>query len=281
MSRSFKEVCTVLVEHGANFALEDKDGDTPLTLTKDEDLKQAILSKMNCVLKEVDFFVVLGAYDNYCVEVHQCNNIDHSPTNVPRFSTHPLCLLRKFSSKEFDDDSEKIVQLQHEIMEKENCVTKIIFELKNLRSANELLESRLRACEEDLKQRNLCSDMDDLSVEEEDGTMKSKPWWLVGVHELTISDQCLNDTSECFQRFFDVHLGAYREMNIAIKKVRQKTSWDCSIRKTFLREVEQLRFALSLLYKFYIFLSLAIYTVLMLSSLLVRVLTKHLVCTVS
>lgn len=127
-------------------------------------------------------------------------------------------------------------------MEKENCLSKIICELKNLRSANELLESRLRACEEDLKQRNLCSEMDDLSVEEEDGTMKSKPWWLVGTHELTISDDCLNDTSECFQRFFDVHLGAYREMNVAIKKIRQKTSWDCSIRKTFLREVEQLRF---------------------------------------
>lgn len=57
MSRSFKKLCTVLVEHGANFALEDKDGDTPLTLTKDEDLKQAILSKMNCVLKEVEFLL--------------------------------------------------------------------------------------------------------------------------------------------------------------------------------------------------------------------------------
>lgn len=43
--RSYKEVCRILVENGADFTLTDKNGDTPLTFTDDVAIKQIIESK--------------------------------------------------------------------------------------------------------------------------------------------------------------------------------------------------------------------------------------------
>ena len=42
--RSFKDVCRVLIEYGADSTLRDKDGDTPLTLAEDEAVKHLIQS---------------------------------------------------------------------------------------------------------------------------------------------------------------------------------------------------------------------------------------------
>ena len=42
-SRGFKEICQVLVEHGADFTIEDSDKDTPLSLAEDNEVKKIII----------------------------------------------------------------------------------------------------------------------------------------------------------------------------------------------------------------------------------------------
>ena len=39
-------MCQVLVENGADYTLKDNDGDTPLSLTDDEEIKSIITSEL-------------------------------------------------------------------------------------------------------------------------------------------------------------------------------------------------------------------------------------------
>ena len=44
-SSGYKDVCLVLVKHGADIHKEDTDGDTPLRLAKNDDLKKDMQRK--------------------------------------------------------------------------------------------------------------------------------------------------------------------------------------------------------------------------------------------
>ena len=42
--RSFKDICLLLSDNGADISIQDKDGDTPLALTNDPSIKDSITS---------------------------------------------------------------------------------------------------------------------------------------------------------------------------------------------------------------------------------------------
>ena len=55
----YKDVCLVLVKHGADIHLEDADGDTPLKLAQNEDLKRDMRSKSMQISK----FALTGKWE--------------------------------------------------------------------------------------------------------------------------------------------------------------------------------------------------------------------------
>lgn len=139
--------------------------------------------------------------------------------------------------------------------EKEECLKALLMKLKTLQSENELLHSRLGTCQDELKQRELSDKVCGLQLwdgEEEEGEEKeegakngsglSKPWWLVGEHEVKMAEEPMNVHWEHFQRFYNVHLGTFRSIDVVVKKInRPQEVWECCTRRTFHKEVEQLR----------------------------------------
>ena len=127
-------------------------------------------------------------------------------------------------------------------MLKDQLLEKILEKLKYLRSENELLQSRLKARDEE--DQEIALKMAQLRISNEDGDetiTRERAWWLIGDHELKISEEQLNVSTLPFQRFFDVYKGVYRSMDVAVKKLNRNQNWEACTRKTFLREVEQLR----------------------------------------
>lgn len=178
--------------------------------------------------------IFIDAHDIHSAQMRERSN--SHPTTPPPCVFQSL--LKKDSKKNFKESS----SLEDIIADKEGCIQKMLHEFKTLQNDNEYLNSRLKAYEEDLRLQELSlKAVDDLSLDEDDDHMSSKPWWLFGEHELKLTEQQLNGHTQQFQRFFDVFLGTYRETNVAVKKVNRNKNWERCTRKTFLREVEQLR----------------------------------------
>ena len=166
-------------------------------------------------------------------------------------TTPPPCMLyslfRRDSKRE--ENEETNCCCQDKVTEKEECLKEFVIKLKTLQFENEYLHSRLKTCEDELKQRELSDKMCNLDIwdEEEDeggeNKVSSKPWWLIGEHEIKMSDEIINTNWEVFQKFFNVHLGTFRSVDVVVKKInRPPDVWECCNRKTFQKEVEQLRY---------------------------------------
>lgn len=169
-------------------------------------------------------------------------------------TTPPPCMLynlfRRDSKKEKYEETN--CRCQDMMTEKEECLKEFVIKIKTLHCENEYLHSRLKSCEDELKQRELSDKMCGLDLwdeEEEEGggeaagnKVSSKPWWLIGEHEIKISDEAINTNWESFQKFFEVYLGTFRSIDVVVKKInRPPDVWECCTRKTFQKEVEQLR----------------------------------------
>lgn len=169
-----------------------------------------------------------------------------------RSNSHPTtpppdgfkCFFRKDSKRDFEEKC----ALQDIISEKEDSLRQLLIDFKSLSVENEYLHSKLKSYEEDLHYNEMSSSIE-LSFEEgEEGRgSTSKPWWLVREQELKLSEEQINTTSLDFLRFFDVFKGTYRMTDIVAKKVNRNENWEPSTRKTFLKEVDGLRYVWNLL----------------------------------
>jgi ankyrin repeat protein len=204
--KSFKDICCVLIEAGADYTLRDKDGDTPLSLTEDEEIKELITNAS-------------GQQGNNC----QSRN---SPI---------LCKFSKSNEKE---------EMTQQVEEQQKMMSCILKDLKSLRSENEQLHSHLRACKEDLKQQELLYKITQLSRNNSEDDIDIEAcctkWWRIQESEMEIAEEQMNTTYELFQRFFDVFKGSFRETDVAVKKVNSRFNFDADTRKTFLRDVDKL-----------------------------------------
>lgn len=167
--------------------------------------------------------------DTHCLVRDRSNSHPNSPASMFGFC--------KCKSLE-EDEQDKICSLNETIISKDKCMEKLLEKLKCLCNENELLQSRIKAHEDEISFK-----MSQVQVEpDEEGTSHRRPWWLIGEHELKISDEQLNGSTEMFQRFYNVYKGTYRTMDVAVKKIISNENWEDCTRKTFMREVEQIRY---------------------------------------
>ena len=146
-------------------------------------------------------------------------------------------MLRKFNSKEENELSD-VNELRLKLEEKEKIFERLIDNVKQLKNDNLHYKNHIWTLEGDLNRRESAARLASLPEDEKEFRQR---WWMVGTPEFEKMEKRLNRSPKgSFTNFWDVHLGAFRMLDIAIKEIHTgKNSPD--VRKCFFREVEQLR----------------------------------------
>ena len=139
------------------------------------------------------------------------------------------------------EEDQEIISLKTELEIKSELLNKVVLDLKMWRSSNEQLELRVKGLQEEIQRRELSLQIGHINHTEDDAL--GKRWWLLNKEEITdVSKEVINVTSMEYQRFFNVYAGTFRTMKVAIKDCRNASSWDETVYKTFLKEMETLRY---------------------------------------
>ncbi len=162
------------------------------------------------------------------------SNSNPSPTNSP-VDRRPS-LLETVNSKEEINVSE-VNELRAKLEEKEVMFERLLQSLRQLKEDNLQYKTQIWTLEGDLSRRELATRLASLPEDEKEFRQR---WWMVGTSKFEKMETMLNDSSRNSLRFWNVNLGKFRTLDIAIKEVDEwKDSPD--VRKCFFREVEQLR----------------------------------------
>lgn len=231
------------MEYGADFSLKDSDGDTALELATRPEIKQAILCKLkrsitdrptNQPAENQMSLSSLGAHSKHCAGLRLESNSrsSRSPSNSP--TGH------NFITYKTKEENEELIDLRTELEIKSELLNKMVLDMKMWRSNNEQLELRVKSLEEEIQQHDLTSHIGQSTIV---GDGLGKRWWLLNKADITnVSEEVINVSSTEYQRFFNVHLGTFRMMKVAVKKCRNAPKWDEMVYKTFLKEMEILRY---------------------------------------
>ena len=165
------------------------------------------------------------------------SNSNPSPSNSPVNRTSSL---KKSGSLEESDLSE-LLELRAKVAENEIMFEKIIENFKKLKDDNLQYQSRVWELEQDLRRSDAASRL--ALLPEEERAFRQQ-WWMIDTSELELTDRMLNNVSDVSVRFWDVRLGAFRSLDVAVKEVYRGEKGS-DVRKCFFKEVEQLRLVIN------------------------------------
>ena len=237
----------MLVEGGADYMKEDNDGDTPMTLADQEDIKQVMLGEdissllllaTHCLLLPLSA-AHAARQSRQPAKSPSSSGDNAAASNSPPLTTHRKAFLPRGSSKEGDGDEDmgELAELKAEL-ERKSCMLKgVLMELGTLRRDKELLLSRNRSLEEDLRLRDRAAKM---SSHPQEGD-PSEQRWFVPREEFSMTEEPINDVRAPYEKFFSVHRGTFRMGEITVRRVRNMSNWDGEVYKTFVKDLEKLR----------------------------------------
>ena len=158
----------------------------------------------------------------------------------PPLTARKGVFLPRYSSKEEEDEEEdkgELAQLKAELETKSSVLKTVCVELGSLRRDKELLLSRNRSLEEDLRQRDRAAKMASHPPE----GVPSEQWWFIPREDFTMTEEPINNVTAPYEKFFSVHKGTFRMADVTVRQVRNRKKWGGEVFKTFVRDLEKLR----------------------------------------
>ena len=125
--------------------------------------------------------------------------------------------------------------------DKEQMLSKLVCNVQQLKEEKSRCETRIWSLEGELRQKEMALRLANLPEDEQACRQR---WWMLDLSDFQRTDQMLNNISEDSLRFWDVYMGTFRMMDVVVKEIHEEDS-SPEIRKCFIREVEQLRWAIS------------------------------------